>query len=199
MNKLIDKFGKKKTIIFAVSLFVILAAAIVIICFLAGSGQKNVSVEKSEGYASVAAQSSLTEAEVDKKLSGYTKTESAGSATYTKDKEKIQIKTDSNGKVIYKSYEKEMGDNEQAKIGNFNESKIKIGMEEKKVLALLSKYNYVYNLIATDSAGKPLHIFYYGWTGSKAALELVFTAGKLTYYTINSADLAHEVEPPEVK
>lgn len=199
MGKVINRFGKKKTIAFSACLIVLLAAVIIAIIVAANSELKNVAVEKDAGYSAIASDTSLTKDKASNALKGYNKTEENGGSTYTKDNVTIHIKTDAGGKVTYKSYKKDLGNNVQSKISGFNESMIKIGMTEESALKKLAKYSYVYNLTTQNNQGKPLHIYYYGWTGEKAVLELVFTDGKLTYYTINSDEVAAKVSAPEVK
>ncbi len=200
MKKLYEKIGKTKIVV-CIAVIVAIIAAVLLIVFLKSPS----SPTKTNGAAVAKAQSNYNDilnkddldiAAVEKELSDYEKSELAGEKVFTKGDITIHVKTDKDGKVNYLSYKQELGSGVVSKIGSFNESQIKIGDDEQKVLSLLSKYKYVYNLKTTNEDGKRLDIYYYGWTGEKAMLELVFTDGKLSYYTINSSDLEKEVETP---
>ena len=197
MKKLYEKLGKTKIVV-CIAVIVAIIAAVLVIVFVNSAPKRNVNVAKAQSYTELLKKDELNIADVQKELSDYEMGEVEGEKIFTKGDVTIHVKTDNAGKVNYLSYKQELGDDVVSKIGSFNESQIKIGDDEQKVLSLLNKYNYVYNLKTTNEDGKRLDIYYYGWTGEKAMLELVFTEGKLSYYTINSSDLEKEVETPKV-
>lgn len=197
MKKLYEKLGKTKIVV-CIAVIVAIIAAVLIIVFVNSSPKKSVSVAKTQNYTDLLKKDDLNIAAVQKALSDYEVSETANEKVFTKGDITIHAKTDNAGKVNYLSYKQELGTGVVSKISSFNESKIKIGDDEQKVLSLLSKYNYVYNLKTTNEDGKRLDIYYYGWTGEKAMLELVFTDSKLSYYTINSSDLEKEVKTPKI-
>ena len=43
---------------------------------------------------------------------------------------------------------------------------------------------------SANEDGQPLEIYCFGWNNGQAIIELVFTDGKLSYYTINSDEVA---------
>ena len=179
MKKLYEKFGKTKIVVCIAVIVAIIAAALIIV-FLNSAPKRSVNVAKAKSYTELLKKDDLNIASVQKALSDYETSELENEKVFTKGDVTIHVKTDDAGKVNYLSYKQELGDGVVSKIGSFNESQIKIGDDEQKVLSLLSKYNYVYNLKTTNEDGKRLDIYYYGWTGEKAMLELVFTDGKLS-------------------
>ena len=199
MKNFLSKLGKTKIALISVAVIVLIAAVLLFIFIK--PAKKSVQINKSEGYSKIIDKEDLNIADVEKSLSDYnvSEAEAENEKIFAKDDVTIHIKADKNGKVTYMSYKQELGSDVVSNIGSFNESMIKIGDKEEQVLSKLSKYNYIYNLKTTNEDGKPLHIYYYGWTSEKAILELVFTDGVLTYYTINSNEVAKEVSAPEVK
>lgn len=197
MKKLYEKLGKTKIVV-CIAVIVAVIAAVLVIVFVNSAPKRSVNVAKEQSYTELIKKDELNITAVQKALSDYEMGEVEGEKIFTKGDVTIHVKTDEAGKVNYLSYKQELGSGVVSKIGSFNESQIKIGDDEQKVLSLLSKYNYVYNLRTTDEDGKRLDIYYYGWTGEEAMLELVFTNGKLSYYTINSSDLEKEVETPKI-
>ena len=192
------KISKKKIIIIAVAAALLVAAVVLIIVFLPkNNAQKTVVAKVDHSYSELAKKESLSLSEAEKSLKDYAKTQTEDGFVYTKGKETVHIKTDAKGNVVYISYNNALTQEEKAEITDFNESMIQIGDEESAVLALLEKDAYVYNLKTINDEGKKLHIYYYGWTGSEAILELVFTDGKLSYYTLNSDEIANksDVDP----
>lgn len=197
MKNIFSKLGKTKIALISVAVIVLIA--VVLLFIFVKPAKKSVHINKAAGYADILKKEDLDIAAAEKSLSDYEVSEAEGEKIFTKDDVTIHIKSDPNGKVTYLSYKQNLGSDVVSNIDSFNESMIKIGDKEDKVLSTLSKYNYIYNLQTTNEDGKPLHIYYYGWTSEKAILELVFTDGVLTYYTINSSDVAKDVSAPEVK
>lgn len=201
MKKLYEKLGKTKLVV-CIAVIIAIIAAVFVIVFLKSpsvSPFKNSVVAKAQtGYGEMLKKDELAISEVEKAFSDYEVTDLEGEKVFSKGDVTIHAKSDKNGKVTYLSYRQELGNGVVSKLGSFNEEQIKIGDDEQKVLSLLSKYKYVYNLKTTNEDGKRLDIYYYGWTGEKAMLELVFTEGKLSYYTINSSELEREVKTPTV-
>ena len=201
MKKFYEKIGKTKLVVCIAVVIAVIAAVAVIVFFKSPSVSptKKAAVAKAQtGYSDIIKKDEANLSEVEKAFSDYEVSELDGEKVFTKDDIIIHVKSDKDGKVTYISYKQELPKGTVSKLGSFNEDKIKIGDDEQKVLSLLSKYNYIYNLKTTNEEGKSLDIYYYGWTGEKAMLELVFTDGKLSYYTINSSDLEKEVETPTV-
>ena len=192
------KFGKKKVAVAAVILVLVLAAAVTALVLFGGKTAKTVQVTVDRNYSEVLKKDNPSAEEIDKALKAYAKEQTSEETVYTKGDETVRVRTDADGNVNYISYNRELGENEQVKLSKFNESMIKIGQSEEEVLSLLSNDNYIYNVKTVNDAGKPLHIFYYGWNNNQAILELVFTDAKLTYYTINSQDLATKSQAPDV-
>ncbi|MBQ3432299.1 MAG: hypothetical protein IJG23_05885 [Clostridia bacterium] len=199
MKALMEKIGKKKLIIIACVAIVLVIAALVLFFVFQKSELKSVSAPVDENYSALIEKSELTMGDLEKSLKDYTKKEDGASTVFTKGDEVVKAKADSNGTITYISYNNYLPDDVQVKLKGFNESMIEIGQDEESVLKLLEKYDYVYNLKTANKGGQVLHIYYYGWTGSEAALELVFTDGKLTFYTINSDDIAEKSEAPDVE
>ena len=201
MKKLYEKIGKTKLVI-SIAVVIAIIAAVLAIVFLKNpsvSPTKKAAIAKAQtGYNDIIKNKDLNIATVEKSFPDYEVTQLEGEKIFTKGDVTIHVKSDKDGNVTYISYKQELEDGVVSKLGSFNEDQIKIGDDEQKVLSLLSKYKYVYNLKTTNEEGKSLDIYYYGWTGEKAMLELVFTDGKLSYYTINSSDLERDVETPTV-
>ena len=199
MKEFIQKIGKKKLIIIGAVALAVIAAAVVLVIVFCNKGLKTVENVVDQNYLKVAEKTDAAVGDFDKALGEFEKNESADETIYTKGDETVKIKTDANGKVTYLSYNKELSDDVQVKIGKFNESMIKIGDSREAVLKSFSNQDYTYYLKTTNKEGKDLQIYYYGWTGTEAAVEFVFTDGKLTYYTINSDDYAAKSDAPDVE
>ncbi|MBR0414157.1 MAG: hypothetical protein IJI67_03700 [Clostridia bacterium] len=199
MKEFIQKIGKKKLIIIGAVALAVIAAAVVLVIVFSNRGLKTVENVVDQNYLKVAEKTDAAVGDFDKALGEFEKSESADETIYTKGDETVKIKTDANGKVIYLSYNKELSDDVQVKIGKFNESMIKIGDSREAVLKSFANQDYTYYLKTTNKEGKDLQIYYYGWTGTEAAVEFVFTDGKLTYYTINSDDYAAKSDAPDVE
>ena len=196
MKKLFNN-KKKLTIIIAVVLVAIIAAVLVALFFTKDKPKAIVNkVDKS--YSEILKKENLSLADLDKSLKDYSKEQKNDEIVYTKDNETVIVKTDENGNIVYLSYNKALSDDEQINIKSFNESMIKIGDNEQDVLKLLEEDSYIYNLNTINDEGKKLHIYYFGWTSKEAILELVFTDSKLTYYTLNSQDIASKSDAPDV-
>lgn len=198
MKKFFKKIGIKKIIIAAAVLLVVVAAVVAFIIFGGKKNVKTVEVKVDQNYSEIIKKNDATFDQVDKSLKDFAKTQNGDETIYIKGSETIRVRADENGNVTYISYNNNLGDDVQVKLKDFNESMIKIGDSESDVLALLEKYDYIYNLKTINDEGKALHIYYYGWTSEKAILELVFTDGKLTYYTVNSQDIAAKSDVPAI-
>lgn len=200
MKQLVEKWGKKKCIIIGVIALVLIAAVVFAVIFLVNRNEpKTVTVKADENYAQLIEKPSAKLSDVEKSLKGYQKTEEGSYTVFTKGNESVKVKTDAAGTVTYIAYNNALSDDEQVKLKGFNESMIHIGDKEADVLKLLAKYDFIYHLKSTNKSGQKLHIYYYGWTSSEAALELVFIDGKLTYYTINADELAAKSDAPDIK
>ena len=200
MKQLVEKWGKKKCIIIGVIALVLIVAVVFAVIFLVNRNEpKTVTVKADENYAQLIEKPSAKLSDVEKSLKGYQKTEEGSYTVFTKGSESVKVKTDAAGNVTYIAYNNALSDDEQVKLKGFNESMIHIGDKEADVLKLLAKYDFIYHLKSTNKSGQKLHIYYYGWTSSEAALELVFIDGKLTYYTINADELAAKSDAPDIK
>ena len=199
MAEQMKKAGKKKFIIIGIVAIAIIALGITLICVFSSNELKTVEVKTDTGYTKTLKKDDSTLKEVESALQGYTKSEDGSYTVFSKGKETVKVKTGADGKVNYISYNNELPNDVQVKVKGFNESMIKIGDNEKDVQKIMEPYDFIYHLKTSNKKGQQLHIYYYGWTGSEAALELVFIDGKLTYYTIHSDELAAKSEAPDIK
>ena len=200
MKQLVEKWGKKKCIIIGIVALVLIAAVVLAVIFLTGSNEpKIVTVKSDAGYTKLIENESIKYSDVEKSLKDFQKSEQGSYTVFSKGNESVKVKSDAAGNVTYITYNNALSDNEQVKLKGFNESMIHIGDKEAEVLKLLAKYDFIYHLKSTNKNGQALHIYYYGWTSSEAALELVFIDGELTYYTINADELAAKSDAPDLK
>ena len=200
MKQLVEKWGKKKCMIIGIVALVLIAAVVLAVIFLAGNNEpKVVTVKSDAGYTKLIENESIKYSDVEKSLKDFQKSEQGSYTVFSKGNESVKVKSDAAGNVTYITYNNALSDNEQVKLKGFNESMIHIGDKEAEVLKLLAKYDFIYHLKSTNKNGQALHIYYYGWTSSEAALELVFIDGKLTYYTINADELAAKSDAPDLK
>ncbi|MBQ6381213.1 MAG: hypothetical protein IJJ41_06420 [Clostridia bacterium] len=199
MKQLIEKYGKKKIIVCAIVAIVVIALAVTACIMLFGKHElKTIENKVDESYSQVVEKKDAAADDFDKALIDYEKSENGNEIVYTKGTETVKIKKDKAGKITYLSYTNNLPDDVQVKVKDFNESMIKIGDKEADVLKLLNKNEFVYQLKTKNEKEEDLHIYYYGWTGKEAALELVFHAGKLSYYAIHSDELAAKSDAPNV-
>lgn len=200
MKQLVEKWGKKKCMIIGIVALVLIAAVVLAVIFLTGSNEpKIVTVKSDAGYTKLIENESIKYSDVEKSLKDFQKSEQGSYTVFSKGNESVKVKSDAAGNVTYITYNNALSDNEQVKLKGFNESMIHIGDKEAEVLKLLAKYDFIYHLKSTNKNGQALHIYYYGWTSSEAALELVFIDGELTYYTINADELAAKSDAPDLK
>ena len=200
MKQLVEKWGKKKCMIIGIVALVLIAAVVLAVIFLTGSNEpKIVTVKSDAGYTKLIENESIKYSDVEKSLKDFQKSEQGSYTVFSKGNESVKVKSDAAGNVTYITYNNALSDNEQVKLKGFNESMIHIGDKEVEVLKLLAKYDFIYHLKSTNKNGQALHIYYYGWTSSEAALELVFIDGELTYYTINADELAAKSDAPDLK
>ncbi len=200
MKQLVEKWGKKKCMIIGIVALVLIAAVVLAVIFLAGNNEpKIVTVKSDAGYTKLIENESIKYSDVEKSLKDFQKSEQGSYTVFSKGNESVKVKSDAAGNVTYITYNNALSDNEQVKLKGFNESMIHIGDKEAEVLKLLAKYDFIYHLKSTNKNGQALHIYYYGWTSSEAALELVFIDGELTYYTINADELAAKSDAPDLK
>lgn len=200
MKQLVEKWGKKKCMIIGIVALVLIAAVVLAVIFLAGNNEpKIVTVKSDAGYTKLIENESIKYSDVEKSLKDFQKSEQGSYTVFSKGNESVKVKSDAAGNVTYITYNNALSDNEQVKLKGFNESMIHIGDKEVEVLKLLAKYDFIYHLKSTNKNGQALHIYYYGWTSSEAALELVFIDGELTYYTINADELAAKSDAPDLK
>ena len=200
MKQLVEKWGKKKCMIIGIVALVLIAAVVLAVIFLTGSNEpKIVTVKSDAGYTKLIENESIKYSDVEKSLKDFQKSEQGSYTVFSKGDESVKVKSDAAGNVTYITYNNALSDNEQVKLKGFNESMIHIGDKEAEVLKLLAKYDFIYHLKSTNKNGQALHIYYYGWTSSEAALELVFIDGELTYYTINADELAAKSDAPDLK
>lgn len=200
MKQLVEKWGKKKCMIIGIVALVLIAAVVLAVIFLAGNNEpKIVTVKSDAGYTKLIENESIKYSDVEKSLKDFQKSEQGSYTVFSKGDESVKVKSDAAGNVTYITYNNALSDNEQVKLKGFNESMIHIGDKEAEVLKLLAKYDFIYHLKSTNKNGQALHIYYYGWTSSEAALELVFIDGELTYYTINADELAAKSDAPDLK
>ena len=200
MKRLVEKWGKKKCMIIGIVALVLIAAVVLAVIFLTGSNEpKIVTVKSDAGYTKLIENESIKYSDVEKSLKDFQKSEQGSYTVFSKGNESVKVKSDAAGNVTYITYNNALSDNEQVKLKGFNESMIHIGDKEVEVLKLLAKYDFIYHLKSTNKNGQALHIYYYGWTSSEAALELVFIDGDLTYYTINADELAAKSDAPDLK
>ena len=200
MKQLVEKWGKKKCIIIGIVALLLIAAVVLAVIFLAGNNEpKTVTVKSDAGYTKLIENESIKYSDVEKSLKDFQKSEQGSYTVFSKGNESVKVKSDAAGNVTYITYNNALSDNEQVKLKGFNESMIHIGDKEAEVLKLLAKYDFIYHLKSTNKNGQALHIYYYGWTSSEAALELVFIDGELTYYTINADELAAKSDAPDLK
>lgn len=200
MKQLVEKWGKKKCIFIGIVALVLIAAVVLAVIFLAGNNEpKIVTVKSDVGYTKLIENESIKYSDVEKSLKDFQKSEQGSYTVFSKGNESVKVKSDAAGNVTYITYNNALSDNEQVKLKGFNESMIHIGDKEADVLKLLAKYDFIYHLKSTNKNGQALHIYYYGWTSSEAALELVFIDGELTYYTINADELAAKSDAPDLK
>ena len=200
MKQLVEKWGKKKCMIIGIVALVLIAAVVLAVIFLAGNNEpKIVTVKSDAGYTKLIENESIKYSDVEKSLKDFQKSEQGSYTVFSKGDESVKVKSDAAGNVTYITYNNALSDNEQVKLKGFNESMIHIGDKEVEVLKLLAKYDFIYHLKSTNKNGQALHIYYYGWTSSEAALELVFIDGELTYYTINADELAAKSDAPDLK
>ncbi|MBQ3432501.1 MAG: hypothetical protein IJG23_06935 [Clostridia bacterium] len=200
MKQLVEKWGKKKCIMIGIiALLVIVATVLAIVFFVNRNEPKTVSVKSDAGYTKLIENESIKYGDVEKALKDFQKSEEGSYTVFTKGNESVKVKSDAAGAVTYIAYNNALGDDEQVKLKGFNESMIHIGDKEEDVLKLLAKYDFIYHLKSTNKNGQALHIYYYGWTSSEAALELVFIDGELTYYTINADELAAKSDAPDLR
>ena len=200
MKQLVEKWGKKKCIIIGIVALLLIAAVVLAVIFLTGNNEpKTVTVKSDAGYTKLIENESIKYSDVEKSLKDFQKSEQGSYTVFTKGSESVKVKSDAAGNVTYITYNNALSDKEQVKLKGFNESMIHIGDKEAEVLKLLAKYDFIYHLKSTNKNGQALHIYYYGWTSSEAALELVFIDGELTYYTINADELAAKSDAPDLK
>ncbi len=200
MKQLVEKWGKKKCMIIGIVALLLIAAVVLAVIFLAGNNEpKTVTVKSDAGYTKLIENESIKYSDVEKSLKDFQKSEQGSYTVFSKGNESVKVKSDAAGNVTYITYNNALSDNEQVKLKGFNESMIHIGDKEAEVLKLLAKYDFIYHLKSTNKNGQALHIYYYGWTSSEAALELVFIDGELTYYTINADELAAKSDAPDLK
>ena len=200
MKQLVEKWGKKKCMIIGIVALVLIAAVVLAVIFLAGNNEpKIVTVKSDAGYTKLIENESIKYSDVEKSLKDFQKSEQGSYTVFSKGDESVKVKSDAAGNVTYITYNNALSDNEQVKLKGFNESMMHIGDKEAEVLKLLAKYDFIYHLKSTNKNGQALHIYYYGWTSSEAALELVFIDGELTYYTINADELAAKSDAPDLK
>ena len=200
MKQLVEKWGKKKCMIIGIVALVLIAAVVLAVILLAGNNEpKIVTVKSDAGYTKLIENESIKYSDVEKSLKDFQKSEQGSYTVFSKGNESVKVKSDAAGNVTYITYNNALSDNEQVKLKGFNESMIHIGDKEVEVLKLLAKYDFIYHLKSTNKNGQALHIYYYGWTSSEAALELVFIDGELTYYTINADELAAKSDAPDLK
>ena len=200
MKQLVEKWGKKKCMIIGIVALLLIAAVVLAVIFLAGNNEpKTVTVKSDAGYTKLIENESIKYSDVEKSLKDFQKSDQGSYTVFSKGNESVKVKSDAAGNVTYITYNNALSDNEQVKLKGFNESMIHIGDKEAEVLKLLAKYDFIYHLKSTNKNGQALHIYYYGWTSSEAALELVFIDGELTYYTINADELAAKSDAPDLK
>ena len=199
MKEKINQIGKKKLIAVIVAVVAVIALAVVLILVFSNKEPKTIQNEIDANYVQLVDNKDATASDIDKALSEYEKTEKSDVTVYTKGNETVKVKTDKEGNITYLCYNNQLADDVQVKLDSFNESKLKIGDKMADVLSLLKNDKYIYHLRTTNEEGQALEIYYYGWTSKEAVLELVFTDGKLTYYTINNGDLAVQSDAPDVK
>ena len=200
MKQLVEKWGKKKCMIIGIVALLLIAAVVLAVIFLAGNNEpKTVTVKSDAGYTKLIENESIKYSDVEKSLKDFQKSDQGSYTVFSKGNESVKVKCDAASNVTYITYNNALSDNEQVKLKGFNESMIHIGDKEAEVLKLLAKYDFIYHLKSTNKNGRALHIYYYGWTSSEAALELVFIDGELTYYTINADELAAKSDAPDLK
>ena len=195
MKKLL--YNKKQLGLIISAVLVIIIAVVLVVFFVGKDEPKTVVSKVDKNYSEIIKKENVSLTDLDKAFKDYSKEQKGKEIVYTKDNETGVVKTDENGAVTYLSYNKSMSEDEQIKLKDFNESMIKIGDSEDKVLKLLEGDSYIYNLKTINDEGQKLHIYYFGWTSKEAVLELVFTDSKLTYYTLNSQDIASKSNAPD--
>lgn len=188
-----NALSKKKILIGSLVLLIILIVGVCLFFFLRGGTKsaKSVTVQVDTQYSELMKKDKITGTELDKALKGYEKSTDGNKTVYTKDKQSVKVETDANGEVIFISYNTALSDTEKAEVkSTFNESQMKIGDDENTVLELLKNDEFIYHMRSKNEEGLPLEIYCYGWNNGQAIIELVFTEGKLSYYKINSEDVA---------
>lgn len=190
------KFEKGKITVTAIALIIIAVTAVIVtICVtqsetFAERNLDQVKVTQSKDYDD----DMKTESDVESRLSDYDKSvDKDGYVTYKKDNIIIEVKYDNNNKIVYRRYENKLDSKHCAKVNDFNDSMIEIGMKKADVLKTLKGNNYVYNLSAKDENGDDLEIYKYGWNGESELLSLTFINGELSRYSINTHDIEGDI------